>query len=172
MTWNDTYLNLFGRCLELYKSGNKEFETYYRDEDLVFLKQIGYRKREFFDFVEDYADSGDPTPSTAVLIAAVRRDYLLVVQDGKPTEGPLVTRDSIPAKDSVVDGITYLPRMIVKAEAKLRGELDPDLMFCCGGDRRCLRDNGNLHPADFLRRVWAADGDHQKVVDWVKAQRS
>ena len=172
MTWNDTYLRLFERCLELYKSGNKEFETYYQDEDLVFLKQIGYRKREFFDFVEDYADSGDPTPSTAVLIAAVRRDYLLVVQDGKLTAGPSVTRDSIPAKDSVVDGITYLPRMIVKAEAKLRGELDPDLMFCCGGDRRCLRDNGNLHPADFLRRVWAADGDHQKVVDWVKSQRS
>ncbi len=170
MTWNDQFLELFDRCVALYRDGNEEFETYYNDEDLVFLKEIGYRKREFFDFVEDYADGGDPSPSTAVLIAAVRRDYFLVVQDGEISSGPVVTRDNIPAKDSVVDGITYLPRMIEKAEAKLRGLLDPDLMFGCGGDRRCLRDNG-LHPADFLRRVWAADGDHQKVVDWVKSQK-
>ena len=98
MTWNDNYLELFDRCLKLYNKGNKEFETYYNDEDLVFLKSIGYRKREFFDFVEDYADGGDPTPSTAVLIAAVRRDYLTVVQNGQISAGPLVTRDSLPAK--------------------------------------------------------------------------
>ena len=171
MTWNDEFLALFDRCLGLYRDGNKEFETYYNDEDIAFLKEIGYRKREFFDFVEDYADGGDPTPSTAVLIAAVRRDYFQVVQNGEIAGGPMVTRDSIPAKDSIVDGITYLPRMIEKAEAKLRGQLDPDLMFCCGGDRRCLRENGDIHPADFLRRVWAADGDHQKVVDWVKSQK-
>ena len=170
MTWNDQFLELFDRCLEQYRSGNEDFETYYNDEDLTFLKEIGYRKREFFDFVEDYADGGDPTPSTALLIAAVRRDYFLVVQSGEISTGPVVTRDNIPAKDSVVEGITYLPRMIEKAEAKLRGHLDPDLMFGCGGDRRCLREN-NLHPADFLRRVWAADGDHQKVVDWVKTQK-
>lgn len=170
MSWNDTFLALFNRCLVLYQDGNKEFETYYSEEDLAFLRSIGYRKREFFDFVEDYADAGDPSPSTAVLIAAVRRDYFLVIQEGKISTDPVVTRDSIPAKDCVVDGITYLPRLIEKAQAKLRGLLDPDLMFCCGGDRRCLREN-NLHPADFLRRVWAADGDHQKVVDWVKSQK-
>ena len=170
MTWNDQFLALFDRCVALYRDGNEDFETYYNDEDLTFLKGIGYQKREFFDFVEDYADGGEPTPSTAVLIAAVRRDYFLVVQNGEIAEGPVVTRDNIPAKDSVVEGITYLPRMIEKAEAKLRGHLDPDLMFGCGGDRRCLREN-NLHPADFLRRVWAADGDHQKVVDWVKTQK-
>ena len=170
MTWNDQFLALFDRCVALYRDGNEDFETYYNDEDLTFLNGIGYQKREFFDFVEDYADGGEPTPSTAVLIAAVRRDYFLVVQNGEIAEGPVVTRDNIPAKDSVVDGITYLPRMIEKAEAKLRGLMDPDLMFCCGGDRACLRDN-NLHPADFLRRVWAADGDHQKVVDWVKTQK-
>ena len=170
MTWNDQFLALFDRCVALYRDGNEDFETYYNDEDIELLKEIGYGKREFFDFVEDYADGGDPTPSTAVLIAAVRRDYFMAVQKGETSSDPLVTRDSIPAKDSVVDGITYLPRMIEKAEAKLRGLLDPDLMFCCGGDRACLRDNG-LHPADFLRRVWAADGDHQKVVDWVKTQK-
>jgi len=170
MTWNDTFLELFNRCLELYRNGNKEFETYYNDEDLAFLKEIGYRKREFFDFVEDFADGGVPTPTTALLVAAVRRDYFQVVQNGEISRGPVAKRDEIPAKDSVLDGITYLPRILVKARAKLRGELDPDLMFCCGGDRRFLRENGNLHPADFLRRVWAAGDDDQKVLAWIRSQ--
>lgn len=171
MTWNESFLALFERCLEKYRSGNEDFNSYYSDEDLGFLSAIGYQPREFFDFVEDYADGGDPTPTTALLIAAARRDYFLVVQKGRPSQGPVVTRDGIPAKDSVMEGIVYLPRIIAKAQAKLRGELDPDLMFCCGGDRRFLRDNGNIHPADFLRRVWAADGDDNKVLEWVKAQQ-
>jgi len=170
MTWNESFLTLFDRCLEKYRGGNSDFETYYTDEDLGFLASIGYQKREFFDFVEDFADGGDPTPSTALLIAAVRRDYFQVVQEGRPSDGPIARRDGIPAKDSVLEGITYLPRILVKARAKLRGELDPDLMFSCGGDRRFLRENGNLHPADFLRRVWAAGDDDHKVLDWIRSQ--
>ena len=64
--------------------------------------------------------------------------------------------------------MAYLPRIIKKAEAKLKGELDPDMMFGCGGDRRFLSTHGDIQPADFLRHVWAADGDHQKVVDYIK----
>lgn len=168
MHWNDHFLALFDRCAELYRGGNHDFESYYNDKDLRFLKSIGYQPREFFDFVEDYCDGGDPTPSTAVLVAAARRDYFLVVQQGEASTAPRVTRDGIPAKDSVHEGITYLPRIFVKAQAKLRGELDPDLMFGCGGDRRFLRDNGDLHPADFLRQVWAADGNIGKIVSWIR----
>lgn len=171
MNWNETFLALFERCLAKYRGGNSDYLSHYTDEDLGFLAGIGYQPREFFDFVEDFADGGDPTPSTALLVAAVRRDYFQVVQKGVPSKAPALTRDQVPAKDSVLEGITYLPRILAKARAKLRGELDPDLMFSCGGDRRFLRENGNLHPADFLRRVWAADGDDRKVVEWVKAQQ-
>ena len=63
------------------------------------------------------------------------------------------------------------PRMsqvIVKARAKLRGELDPDLMFCCGGDRKFLADHGGIHPADFLRQVWAAGEDDTRIAAYVR----
>lgn len=171
MTWNDTFLELFERCCEQYRGGNTDFATYYNDGDLEFLASIGYAEREFFDFVEDYCDGGEPTPTTALLIAAARRDYFHVVQQGKPSAAPKVKRDQIPPKDSILEGITYLPRIIQKAKAKLRGELDPDLMFSCGGDRRFLKENGNLHPADFLRQVWAAQDNTGKLVDWIKSQQ-
>ena len=56
-TWDRTFIELFNRCLEKYKSGNEDFTTYYTDGDLAFLSSIGYKTREFFDFVEDFGDS-------------------------------------------------------------------------------------------------------------------
>ena len=40
--------------------------------------------------------------------------------------------------------------------------MDPDIMFGCGGDRAFLSEH-NIHPADFLREVWAAKGDSAQV---------
>ncbi|MBK1789624.1 DUF5069 domain-containing protein [Persicirhabdus sediminis] len=167
MTWNDQFLELFDRCLQKYLSGNTDFTSYYTDNDLLFLESIGYKQREFFDFVEDFGDAGVPSMSTALLIAAVRRDFLTVVQDGTLSDKE-ITRDQLPGKSEQLDGIAYLPRIIAKAKAKLAGELDPDIMFSCGGDRRFLSAN-NLHPADFLRNVWAAGDDTQRIADYVKA---
>ena len=66
-------------------------------------------------------------------------------------------------------GIAWLPRLIVKAQAKLRGEMPAELMYGCGGDRPFLHGI-NTHLADFLRLVWAVDGDQQKVLAFVREQ--
>ena len=141
--------------------------SYYSEEDLSFLRSIGYKPRELFDFVEDLADEGVPTESTALLVAAVRRDYFLTMQDGQPSEREITSND-IPGRGEELGGIAYLPRIMAKAHAKLRGELDPNLMFCCGGDRGFLSKH-NLHPADFLRHLWAANGDDEKMLSFVKS---
>jgi hypothetical protein len=167
--WNDNFIQLFRKCETLYRKGNKDFTSYYDPADLEFLAEIGYQQRELFDFVEDFCEEGVPTLSTALLIAAVRRDYLQAVMDGKPGTRT-VTRDEIPAREEEFHGIPYLPRILAKARAKLRGELDPDLMFNCGGDRRFLTENGGIHPADFLRRVWAAGDDDEQIAYWVKSR--
>lgn len=169
MTWNDRFLDLFDRCVKRYQSGDKDFTGYYSAKDSALLAEIGYKPREFFDFVEDFCDEGTPSPSTALLVAAARRDYFQVVMDGKPGTKEL-TRDDIPTFGDELDGMVYLPRILAKAKAKLRGELDPDLMYGCGGDRAFLERNGGLHPADFLRQVWAADGDDAKVLTWIRSQ--
>jgi hypothetical protein len=54
-----------------------------------------------------------------------------------------------------------------KARAKLRGEMDPDTMYGCGGDRAFFAQH-NVHPADLLRVTWAAEDDDQKIIDYVK----
>ena len=94
-----------------------------------------------------------------------------MVQSGATAEGPLLGRDDVPTFGDELEGIAYLPRILAKARAKLEGRLDPDLMFGCGGDRNFLRKHGGIHPADFLRRVWAAGGDDRAVAGWIR-QRS
>lgn len=169
MNWNEQFLELYRRCLEKYRGGNKDFNSYYSESDLEFLSSIGYKPRELFDFVEDFADEGVPSESTALLIAAVRRDFFQVVQNGVKSSKE-ITGDDVPAKSEELDGIPYLPRIIAKARAKLAGELHPNLMFSCGGDRGFLAKHGNIHPADFLRHVWNCGEDKLRIADFVKNQ--
>lgn len=166
--WNERFLALFETCSARYRNGNRDHTSYYSAEDLAFLASIGYKQREFFDFVEDYCDDANPSPSTALLVAAVRRDYFLAVQSGI-TATRILSPDDLPTFGDMLDGMAYLPRIIAKARAKLRGGLDPDIMFCCGGDRKFLRDHGNIHPADFLRQVWAAGDNDGKVSAFVRS---
>ncbi len=168
MTWNDTFASLFARCCADYKEGNFDYKKDYSAEDLEFLGSIGYKRREFFDFVEDFVDEGEPSATTALLVAAVRRDYFLVEQGGK-TGNKEITKDDLPSFGEELEGMPYLPRILVKARAKLKGELDPDIMFGCGGDRNFLAKHGNIPQADFLRHVWASGGDDLKVVEWLKS---
>lgn len=171
MTWNDTFLALFYRCAARFNSGDTDFENYYSPADLAFLGEIGYQPREFFDFVEDFCGEDEPSISTALLVAAVRRDYFLTVQHGKFSDIRL-TADDIPTFGEELEGMDYLPRIIAKGKAKLRGELHPDLMFGCGGDRNFLRKHAEIHPADFLRHLWATGDDDGKFAAWIKTQAS
>ena len=163
--WSQEFLDLHQRCVALYEGGNSDYETYYTPADRAFLKSIGYQPREFFDFVEDHSPA--MTAGTALLIAGVRRAYFLTVQNGVPSTH-VVAPSSLPPKPEEVAGIPWLPRLIVKAKAKLRGELDPDSMFGCGGDRRFFQQY-DIAPADFLLVVWHANGDDQVPLKYVQA---
>ncbi len=168
--WDSIFTELYNRCVERYRSGDHDFNAYYSEDDLKFLTSIGYKPREFFDFVEDYADGNGPSPSTAVMIANVRRDYLKYEMNGE-LSSHIVSPDEFPAKNSEMDGIAWLPRIIMKARAKLRGELDPNSMFCCGGDRNFLRTH-DIAPTDFLHAVWCAGDDDEKILAFVKSRSS
>ena len=169
MIWNDYFLTLFDSCCATYRTGVRDLSRFYSGEDLAFLSTIGYKPREFFDFVEDFCDDGEPSASTSLLVAAARRDYFLTIQKGVTSRKTVMVHD-LPSFGDVYDGIPYLPRVLAKARAKLRGELDEDVMVCCGGDRKFRRTHGNIHPADFLRHVWASRGNDAKVVAWLRSR--
>ena len=168
MTWNDQFLKLFRTCVEKYRGGNDDFHSYSEPDDITFLASIGYKPRELFDFVEDLVDEDVPSESTTLLVAGVRRDYFLVEQQGILSEKEITT-DDLPTFGDTLDGEAYLPRILTKARAKLKGELNPDIMFGCGGDRKFLRDHGDIHPADFLRNVWASGDDDTQIVEYVRS---
>ncbi len=170
-TWDTTFRVLFERCAKLHRGGDTRAVKWFTPEDKAFLDSIGYTTQEFFDFVDDHCRYGAEGPSleTSLLVAAVRRDYFRVVMNSKRS-GKIVAPSELPPKSAAADGMPWLPRLIVKARAKLRGEMDPDTMFGCGGDRAFFEQH-KLHPADFLRVTWAAGDDDRKIIEWVKTEK-
>ena len=164
--WAKTFGDHFADALDAYRAGKRDADSMFTPAVREFLKTIGATPQEIFDFVEDTFHGGEPGAETALLVTAVRREYFLTVQKGKPSAS-LIDMDKLPAKSAELAGIEWLPRIIEKAKAKLRGEMPPDLMYGCGGDRAFLREHG-IHPADFLREVWAADQDVARVIDYVQ----
>ncbi|MCG3149414.1 MAG: hypothetical protein PCFJNLEI_02875 [Verrucomicrobiae bacterium] len=160
-TWDERFRQLWDKAVTQYTTGNRQPASYHNP----LLDEIGYTAQELYDFAEDWVKYQEPTFGTALLIAAARRDYFLVVQKGKRT-GHTIRMEDLPAKDASVAGLEWLPRVIEKARAKLRGEMPADLMYGCGGDRVFFK-KVNVHPADFLRVVWAAHDDNQKIIDYV-----
>jgi len=166
--WDEVFHRLYDKAVKQYQAGNLNAAAYFDAAETAFLASIGHTAQEVFDFAEDACKYGEPSFGTALMIASVRRDYFLVIQKGQST-GRTIRVEDLPAKDAAVEGIAWLPRIIAKAHAKLRGEMPPDLMFGCGGDRKFLKSVG-IHPADFLRHVWAVGNDDAKVIAHVKKQ--
>ena len=151
--------------MDAYRAGNRNPVSYFNTTETKFLAGIGCSAQEMYDFAED---ADELSFESALLITAARRDYFLVMQHGQPT-GKIV--HDFPAKDAELAGYRWLPRIIVKARAKLRGELPAEFMYSCGGDRAFL-EKVKIHPADFLREVWAARDDDRKIVEYVQLRAS
>jgi hypothetical protein len=134
--------------------------------DVAFLASIGCTAQELFDFVDDFIGWADFDFEMVFEVTAIRRAYFLDVMEGKST-GRVVPMSVLPAKSAAVDGISWLPRLIAKARIKLRGEMDPDLMYGCGGDRPFLRRHHMTLP-QFLQLVWDKGDDDRAIVDAVK----
>lgn len=101
-------------------------------------------------------------------MAAARRDFFLTIQHGQFYQGKPVIGYDLPGFGDELSGLPYLPRLIAKARAKLAGSMGDDIIYCCENDRRFFREHGNIHPADFLRVVWAAGDSDPKVYDYVR----
>jgi hypothetical protein len=135
--------------------------------DVAFLTSQGITAQHVFDYVEDLANYGAPDFATAHAIELVRRDYFLNEQKGRPST-VVLDPASLPAKTATVHGITWLPRLIPKARAKLRGELPASMMFCCGGDRDFFKKHA-ITAAEFLALVGAHENHDQPIIDRLTA---
>lgn len=161
---------IWGDAVARYKAGQQSPDGFFDDVTLAELAAFGLNTMDVFDYAEDYVYGGNPDFETFLMVCEARRDYFLTVQKGEPSS-QRIDSSKLPAKDLEINGIVWLPRIIQKAIAKLRGELPSESMYSCGGDRKFLKTN-NIHPAEFLRVAWAYEDDHSKIVDWVEARRA
>jgi hypothetical protein len=158
-------VQIWEKAVKLYQKGNTEAENFPISDDLPFLNNIGLNKMDIFDYVEDWICEGTPDLATFLLIHDIRRDFFIEEQKGIHSKKKLRSKD-LPGKHEEIEGIVWLPRIIPKARAKLRGELPTETMFCCGGDRAFLQKN-DIHPVEFLRITQKAGDQDEIIVQWV-----
>jgi hypothetical protein len=159
---------LWDHAVARYQDGDRNENTFFDASQKAFLDAIGTTPREVYDFAEDFVVSGEPDFETFALVTDRRRSFFLQVQRGIRSER-IVMNDELPPKDAAVGGLAWLPRILEKAKIKLRGEMNPDLMYGCGGDRRFLKSI-DMHLAEFLALVERHLDDDQAVIDQVLAR--
>jgi hypothetical protein len=164
--WTEQLRKIYDKAVDLYRGGNRDLDSYFTPGETAWLSSVGLRPINLYDWAEDFTGSGEPDWNTALLIAAARRDYFLVHQQGV-TATTVTEAAELPATTEELDGIPWLPRIIAKATCFLKGGFCHDIMYGCGGDRRFLKEH-DIHPADFLRAVWASGGDQAKVLAYVR----
>jgi hypothetical protein len=164
--WERNFGKTFEAGVERYRAGERDAAKMFTTRDQAFLASIGCTAQELFDFVEDHCEDGEPDLATTLAVADLRRRYFLEIQHGIPSQFHIDPQE-LPPKTEALDGFRWLPRLIAKARAKLRGELDSTTMYGCGGDRPFVESIGMTLP-QFLQLVWDAGQDDQKILEGVK----
>jgi hypothetical protein len=156
---------LYDKAVDLYAKGQRGAETFFSVEEMTFLASNGITSQNLYDYAEDHNNYGEPGFDIALGIEFVRRGYFLFNQQGKPSK-TILDETKLPAKADAVRGIEWLPRIIPKTKAKLRGELPASLMYCCGGDRKFLKTH-DINPVEFLGLVRQNEANDEAIIDWV-----
>lgn len=162
---------VYDQAVSRFASGARSADRLLGSREVEFLRANGITAQHLYDYAEDHhGDNGEPGFERALAIETVRRDYFLNVQGGIASRKQL-DESTLPDKSAELRGVVWLPRIIPKARAKLRGELPPSLMYSCGGDRKFLKEN-DIFPAEFLSLVWRHENDDAAVAEWVVRRRS
>lgn len=162
---------VYDEAVKRYASGQRGPQTFFSADERAFLAANGISPQSVYDYAEDHLGyGGEPGYEHALLIETVRRDYFLNVQHGRASS-VVLDLATIPGKADAVRGIAWLPRLMPKALAKLRGELPSALMYCCGGDRNFFQQH-NILPAEFLSLVWRHENDLGAIPAWVEQRRN
>jgi hypothetical protein len=159
---------LYDSAVALYAKGQRDAKAYFNKEQTAWLTSNGITAQHLYDYAEDENSGGEPGFGHALLIESARQSYFINIQHGKPST-IVLDESKLPAKTDTAKGIEWLPRIIPKAKAKLKGELPASLMYCCGGDRRFFKAHDIL-PSEFLGLIWHNGDDDATTIDWVVAR--
>ena len=126
--WQTQFREVFDAGVERRKGDCGDPKSMFTVGQVDFLESIGCSAQEMFDFCDDYVGWDDVIYEHVVELQAVRREHFLNTLNSQPA-ARWMEMDEFPPKDAEVEGIAWLPRLIVKARAKLAGQLPADLMY-------------------------------------------
>ena len=126
--WRKKFRELFFAGVDRQQHGGQSPATMFEPDEVEFLESIGCTAQELFDFADDYVHCGDVNYDDVEAIQSMRFDFFKNHLNAQPASQAM-SMDEFPTKSAEVDGIPWLPRLIVKARAKLRGDLPADLMY-------------------------------------------
>jgi len=158
----------YDKAVGLYSRGQRGADTFFTANEAELLAASGITAQHVYDYAEDHNNYDEPGYDLALGIEYIRRSYFLLNQRGRPSN-KVLDETKMPPKTEAVRGIEWLPRIIPKAKAKLRGELPPSLMYCCGGDRKFFKTH-DINPVEFLDVVRQNEANDGAIIDWVVAR--
>ena len=126
--WKTQFHEVFYAGVRRRKEGCNEPGVMFESDEVAFLESIGCTAQEMFDFCDDYVGWDDVIYEHVEALQAVRYEHFAEELDGQPASHRM-EMDEFPPKDAEVEGFAWLPRLIVKARAKLAGQLPADLMY-------------------------------------------
>ncbi len=170
LEWPAAFEKIYSAAVRKYEEGARRPVDLFASDELAFLESIGCSAQELYDFVEDWCELGEPSFDVVGRVTAARRQYFLSEQKSQRSS-KVISSSSLPSKEARLGDFVWLPRIIAKARAKLRGELPQDIMYGCGADRSFLRRVG-IDPAEFLGVVWSAGDDDHKILDYISLKPS
>ena len=140
-----------------YGTGCRQPSQIVAPADLDALAKLGISAQFLYDAVDDFARYGEPDKAVFVGLAQMRSDYFHTTLQGRPPSR-IVQESELPPKSAEFEGVSWLPRIIRKAQCFLEGSLCDEIMYGCAGDRSFLkRYNATLPP--FLAIVRDTHGD-------------
>ena len=159
---------IYDHAVALYAQGKRGADTFFSAGQSAWLAANGLSAQALYDYAEDENNEGEPGFEHALAIETIRRDYFFNAQKGVVSTR-VADAATWPGKSEEIEGIRWLPRILPKVRAKLRGELPASMMYCCGGDRGFFSANDIL-PAEFLNLAWRHENDDAAIIAWVVAR--
>jgi hypothetical protein len=167
---NNELNQLHDKASANYRTGCRTPSQILDAADLVALAKLGISAQSLYDAVDDLACYGEPDKAVFVELAQMRADFFLSTLHGSlPSQ--IVQESELPLKSDEFEGVSWLPRIIRKAQCFLEGSLCDDIMYGCAGDRSFLKKYNATLPA-FLAVVRDTQGDPAKALRFLADSRS
>ena len=105
MEWNDKFMTMFRAAVaRFHAQPQTPSDHFFLPEEGKFLSEIGYKESEMYAYIKAYATKGDPSPSTVLLIAAMRRSFFITSQRGIFGNAQPVTEEDLLIESAKMPG--------------------------------------------------------------------